>query len=82
MYSRFPKKAAEITSKRALEEAAAIIFESGKQFSELGQLFVDAETSVNIEERIRAAKEKFLTIAKMEEETFQNLAENIQKFVL
>ena len=77
MYSRFLKEAAEITSNKALEEAASKIFESGKHFSELGQLFDDAETAANIEERIRAAKEKFITIADMEEEAFQNLTENI-----
>ena len=31
----------------------------------------------NIEERIRAAKEKFITIADMEEEAFQYLAKNV-----
>ncbi len=77
MYSRFLREAAEITSNKALKEAASKIFESGKHFSELGQLFGDAETVANIEERIRAAKEKFLAIADMEEEAFQNLAENI-----
>lgn len=77
MYSRFLREAAEITSNKALEEAASMIFESGKHFSELGQLFDDAETATNIEERIRAAKEKFITIADMEEEAFQYLAENI-----
>jgi hypothetical protein len=77
MYSRFLKEAAEITSNKALEEAASMIFESGKQFSELGQLFVDAETDTDIEERIGAAKEKFITIAEMEEEAFQYLTENI-----
>ncbi|NIV45285.1 DUF4872 domain-containing protein, partial [Candidatus Bathyarchaeota archaeon] len=77
MYSRFLREAAEITSNKALERAASMIFESGKHFSELGQLFDDAETAANIEERIRAAKEKFTTIADMEEEAFQYLAENI-----
>jgi hypothetical protein len=56
-----------------------MIFESGKIFSELGRLFEDAERATNIEERIREAKEKFITIADMEEETFQYLAENIPK---
>jgi len=77
MYSRFLREAAEITSNKALEEAASMIFESGKHFSELGQLFEDAETAANIEEKIRGAKEKFIIIADMEEEAFQNLAENI-----
>ncbi|UCG35974.1 MAG: BtrH N-terminal domain-containing protein [Candidatus Bathyarchaeota archaeon] len=77
MYSRFLKEAAEITSNKALEAAASMIFESGKHFSELGQLFDDAETAIDIEEKIRAAEGKFITIADMEEEAFQNLAENI-----
>ncbi|UCD73556.1 MAG: BtrH N-terminal domain-containing protein [Candidatus Bathyarchaeota archaeon] len=77
MYSRFLREAAEITSNKALEEAASMILESGKRFSEIGQLFVDAETAINIEERIGAAKEKFLAIADMEEEAFQYLAEHI-----
>ncbi len=77
MYSRFLKEAARITSSKALENAASMIFESGKHFSELGQLFRDAETVVNIEDRIIAAKERFLTIANMEEEAFQYLAENV-----
>jgi len=42
-------------------------------------LFEDAERATNIEERIREAKEKFITIADIEEETFQYLAENTPK---
>ena len=76
MYSRFLREAAEITSNRALEDAASMIHQSGKQFSELGQLFVDAETAADTTARIKAAKEKFLTIADLEEEAFRNLAES------
>ncbi len=79
MYSRFLKEAAETTSNKALEKAASMIFESGKLFSELGLLFKDAETATNLEERIREAKEKFIKIADVEEETFQYLAENIPR---
>jgi len=79
MYSRFLKEAAAITSNKALEKTASMIFESGKLFSELGQLFKDSETATNLEERIREAEEKFIKIADAEEETFQYLAENIPK---
>ena len=76
MYSRFLSEAAAITSNRALEKAASMIFESGKLFSELGLLFKDAETASNLEERIGEAEDKFIKIADLEEETFQYLAEN------
>lgn len=79
MYSRFLREAVAITSNKALEKAASMIFESGKLFSDLGLLFKDAETATNLVERIREAKEKFITIADKEEETFRYLAENIPK---
>lgn len=77
MYSRFLREAAKITSNKALEEVASVIFETGKLFSELGQLFEDAEKATDIRERISAAKEKFMMIADMEEEAFHHLAENV-----
>jgi len=79
MYSRFLKEAGAITSNKALEKAASMIFESGKLFSELGQLFKEAETATNLEERIREAEERFIKIADVEEETFRYLAENMPK---
>ncbi len=59
MYSRFLKEAAEITSNKALEEAAKMIFQSGKQFTELGLMFKDAEYATNIAERISKAEHHF-----------------------
>ena len=79
MYSRFLEEAAKITSNKALEKAASMLFESGKVFSQLAQLFEDAETATNIEEKIKVAKDKFIIIADVEEEAFQYLAENIPK---
>jgi hypothetical protein len=79
MYSRFLREAAELTANTALEDAAAMMDESGKHFTKLGLLFEDAETTPNIEERINAATEQFRTIADIEEETFDNLAENIHE---
>ena len=76
---RILKEAATITSNKAFEKAASTIFESGKVFSELGQLFEDAETATNLEEKIGEAEQKFVTIAEMEEEAFRYLAENVPK---
>ena len=73
MYSRFLKEAAEITSNRALEEAAEMIFESGKQFTELGLMFKDAEYATKIPERISKAEHHFVKISEMEEEAFSHL---------
>ena len=52
MYSRFLEEAAKTTSNRALKEAAVMIFESGKRFTEVGLLFKDVENATNIFERI------------------------------
>ena len=77
MYSRFLKEAAKVTSNKALVEAASIIHKSGRYFTELGQLFKDAETTNNIEEKISKAKERFLIISDIEEEAFRYLSKNI-----
>jgi hypothetical protein len=79
MYSRFLKEAAEITSDKWLDEASSMFFESGKLFSELGQLFVDAEKASNIKERIEKAEEKFLSIAKLEETAFGYIDDNLPR---
>ena len=73
MYSRFLEEAAEITSNRALEKAAVMIFESGKHFTELGLIFKDAENATNIHERISKAEKQFIKIAEIEEEAFTHL---------
>jgi len=77
MYSRFLKEAAEITSNMRLNEAASMIDDSGKHFTEIGLLFKDAETTGDIASKIDEARDKFTIIADMEEKTYHFLSEKI-----
>lgn len=78
MYSRFLKEAAKITENKELEQAATMINESGKFFTEIGLLFKDAETTKNIENRINKADQLFNVIADKEEEIYHLLSEIIK----
>ena len=79
IYSRFLKEAAKITSERALEEAAGIIWRSGELLTDFALLFKDAETDKNILQRIEQVPERLNAIADLEEKAFYFLEENIPK---
>jgi hypothetical protein len=78
MYSRFLRESANILKNNNLDKAAFMINESGKFFTELGLLFKDAETTSDIEQRIKKAQELFNLIADKEKETYHLLSEIIK----
>ena len=73
MYSRFLREVAEITSNSELKNEAMTFSESGKLFTELGQLFENAETATDINERIGKSSELFNEIAEKEDEAYKLL---------
>lgn len=75
MYARFLNEAATLTESRELGEIAPLLNESGTLFSDIGRLFVDAETATDIDEKLRLASERFAAIADNELEAFTRLAE-------
>ncbi|MBU1262861.1 BtrH N-terminal domain-containing protein [bacterium] len=77
MYSRFLKEVIKITGIKAMEEASAMFNESGKIFSEIGLMFKDAQTMVNINEKVEVASKKFSEIADIEEKAYAYLKENM-----
>lgn len=77
MYSRFLKEAMEITGNRTLGRAAEAFYEAGKEFTEIGLMFKDAETMDNINGKIELSSQKFLELAGMEENAYSVLEENL-----
>jgi len=77
MYARFLNEAAALTGSGELAEIAPLLDESGALFSDVGRLFIDAETATDIDEKLRLASEKLEAIADKELEAFQRLAEII-----
>jgi hypothetical protein len=77
MYSRFLKEAAEITGNNLLDEASAKMYKSGEMFSEIGNLFKEAETINDLNDRIIKASTIFLSVAALEEEVFERLSNRI-----
>jgi hypothetical protein len=75
MYARFLNEAAALTRSRELAEIAPLLNESGTLFSDVGRLFIDAETATDIDEKLRIASERLEAIADNELEAFQRLAE-------
>ena len=73
MYSRFLKEVFEITQNRALLEASEMINESGKEFTKVGLLFKNIESSANVKVEIHQASEKLKKAAKIEEEAYRHL---------
>jgi hypothetical protein len=73
MYSRFLEEAAQITKNGELTVASRKFAESAKVFSEIGNLFINAETDEDINERIKTAACKFNIIADIEEEALSGL---------
>ena len=77
MYSRFLREAAAMTHCNGLEDASKMFEESGRQFSAIGNLFKDAETSTEINRKIMEASGRFNGIADIEEEAFKYLSDHI-----
>jgi hypothetical protein len=64
-----------VTGSRELAEIAPLLNESGTLFSDVGQLFIGAETATDIDEKLIFASERFEAIADIEQEAFNGLAE-------
>jgi len=77
MYSRFLREAAAMTHCNGLEDASKMFEESGRQFSAIGNLFKDAETSTEINKKIMEASGRLNGIADIEEEAFKYLSDHI-----
>jgi hypothetical protein len=77
MYSRFLKEAEKITNSKAIREASTIFHNSGTKFTEIGVLFKDAETMENINEKIEMASKQFEELARIEEEAYTILKEDV-----
>ncbi len=73
MYSRFLKDAARLTGDKKLEDASALIEQSGRMFSEIGLNFKDYEDKSRLRERIEEASETFGRIADIEDKAFHSL---------
>jgi hypothetical protein len=78
MYARFLKEAAGITDNRKLASSADKITASGKLFTEIGQMFKDAQTAPDVNERIEIAGGVFGQIADIEEAAFHQLVSAIE----
>lgn len=74
MYSRFLKEVAQVTKNPDLEAISGKIARSGAMFSEIGQLFEDAEFDRDLDDRIKAASCAFKKIADLEEDVFRQLS--------
>jgi hypothetical protein len=77
MYSRFLEEAAKISKNEALKNASEMFYESGKNLSEIGLMFKDAETMSNISEKVEVASKKFSEIADIEEKACFYLKDSI-----
>jgi hypothetical protein len=75
MYARFLNEAAALTESRELAEIAMLLNESGTLFSDVGRLFVDADTAVDIDDRLGVASDRFDAIADKERDAFARLVE-------
>ncbi len=73
MYARFLKDAARLTGDKKLEDASALIEQSGRMFSEIGLKFKDYEDKNRLRERIAEASETFGRIADIEDKAFRSL---------
>jgi len=79
MYSRFLKEAAEITGNENLSEASVKIHDAGELYSEIGNLFKEAIEIADLTNRIKRASHLLLSIANIEENTFNLLFKAIEK---
>ena len=73
IYARFLREASTLARLPALAEAADEFSESARLFSAIGQLFKDAETAVNLEDKIRSAADSFRQVADLEEQAWNRL---------
>jgi len=73
MYARFLEQAAPLCAKKTLESAARLFHESGAKFTQIAYLFRGAETSKDLNEKIRSASRLFIDIAAIEEKACQLL---------
>jgi hypothetical protein len=73
MYARFLKDAARMTGDKKLEDASALMDQSGRMFSEIGLKFKDLEDKSRLRERIAEACETFGRIADVEEKAFRSI---------
>jgi hypothetical protein len=73
MYARFLREAAGLAGDKKLEDASALMDQSGRMFSEIGQMFKDYENKTGIGERVSKASETFGRIADMEEQAFRSI---------
>jgi len=73
MYSRFLKEAANICRNKELIFPAEKMYHAGEIYSQIGNLFKDAELLKDLHERIKTASELFSTIAEVEEEAYTEL---------
>jgi hypothetical protein len=74
MYSRFLEESVKITKNDKLLASAERIWEAGKMFSEIGNLFKESEKAEDLRQRIRKASDTFRAIAELEEDVFAGLA--------
>jgi hypothetical protein len=76
MYSRFLTEAMEITGRKMIGEAATIFHQAGEKFTEIGEMFKEAETMSNITEKIESASHQFDELALIEETAYNLLRRN------
>lgn len=70
MYGRFLQEAAAITDIGALDQAASLLFESGRRFSEVARLFETVLEGADLDGRVEEAAEALYRNADLEEEAF------------
>lgn len=73
MFARFLKQAAPLCARKTLESAARLFHESGANFTQIADLFRDAQTSRALDEKIRLASRLFTDAAAIEEKACQLL---------
>ena len=73
MYSRFLKESAQITGNDELSDASEKIRKSGEMFTEIANLFINAEVADDLNDRIKKASQLFQEIASAEEKVFNEL---------
>ena len=77
MYARFLKEAAKVTENNKLLKASRGVDASGKIFTQIGQMFKDAENASDLDDRIDKARGLLLKAADTEESVFSGLLEDI-----
>ena len=80
MYSRFLKEAGAICKNKDLLLPAGKIQQAGEIYSEIGNLFKEAEVQKDLPGRIKTASECFNNIADLEEAAFIELTEIVSKY--